>query len=142
MTDSRIYVDTAPFIYFLEKSALYFDVARSFFIDCKNQSIQLFTSTVTIEEFCVYPLSHNDRQAIVNFETFLNGMNINVVPVDKSIALKAAEIRAKYTGFKALDAIHLATATLTNCDAFITNDKQLLQIKEIPVHSMDMLKKK
>ena len=109
MTDSRIYVDTAPFIYFLEKSALYFDVARSFFIDCKNQSFKLFTSTVTIEEFCVYPLSHNDRQAIVNFETFLNGMNIDVVPVDKNIALKAAEIRAKYTGFKALDAIHLAT---------------------------------
>ena len=40
MTDSRIYVDTAPFIYFLEKSTLYFDVARSFFIDCKESKFQ------------------------------------------------------------------------------------------------------
>lgn len=110
MTDSRLYLDTAPFIYFLEKSALYFDQIREFFIACKNQHVSLATSALTVEEYCVFPISQNDNQAVSNFDTFLKGMNVELIPADKSIALKAAEIRAKYKGFKALDAIHLATA--------------------------------
>lgn len=66
-------------------------------------------------------------------------MNVDIVPADKNIALKAAKIRANYKSFKALDAIHLATAVLNGCTAFITNDKQLRQIQEIPVFTMDNL---
>lgn len=139
MTGSKLYLDTAPFIYFLEKSSLYFDQIRNFFIECKNRNIPLFTSAITIEEYCVFPLSQKNKQAVFNFDTFLNGMNVDVVPADKSIAMKAAEIRAKYKGFKALDAVHLATAILNECTAFITNDKQLSQIQEIPVFTMNNL---
>lgn len=139
MTGSKLYLDTAPFIYFLEKSSLYFDQIRDFFIECKNQSIPLVTSAVTVEEYCVFPLSQDDSQAVSNFETFLRGMNVEVVSADRNIALKAAEIRAKYKGFKALDAIHLATAMASGCSAFITNDKQLRQSQEPPVFTMDTL---
>ena len=66
-------------------------------------------------------------------------MNVEVIPADKNIALKAAEIRAKYKGFKPLDAIHLATAILSGCSSFITNDKQLRQSEEIPVFTMETL---
>ena len=62
MTGSRLYLDTAPFIYFLEKSSLYFDQIRGFFIACKNQRVPLVTSAITIEEYCVFPLSQNDKQ--------------------------------------------------------------------------------
>ncbi len=30
MTDSKIYLDTAPFIYYLEENALYFERIRAF----------------------------------------------------------------------------------------------------------------
>ena len=140
MTGSRLYLDTAPFIYFLEKSNLYFEQIRNFFIRCKNNKIFLITSTVTIEEYCVYPLSQNNNQAVSDFNTFLSGMNIEVVPVDKTIGLKAAEFRAKYKGFKALDAIHLATAIQSGCTIFVTNDKQLRQSQEISVLTMENLK--
>lgn len=140
LTDSKIYIDTAPFIYYLEKSNLYFDTARKFFINCRNQNADLITSTVTIEEYCVYPLSRNDEQSIKNFYAFINGMNIKTVSVNENVAIKAAEIRAKYPSFKALDSIHLATAILSNCAAFITNDKQLCQAKEIQVYTMEDLK--
>lgn len=139
MTGSKLYLDTAPFIYFLEKSSLYFDQIRDFFIACKNQGIPLVTSAITVEEYCVFPLSQNDNQVVSNFETFLRGMNVEVVPADRNIALKAAEIRAKYKGFKALDALHLATAMTNGCTAFITNDKQLRQSQEISVFTMDSL---
>lgn len=140
MTGSRLYLDTAPFIYFLEKSSLYFDKIRDFFIRCKNQDIPLVTSAMTVEEYCVFPLSQHDSQAVSNFDAFLNGMHVAVVPADKDIALKAAKIRAEYKGFKALDAVHLATALSGGCSAFITNDRQLRQMREIPVFTMDNLK--
>lgn len=139
LTDSKIYIDTALFIYYLEKSNMCFNSARKFFIDCKKREAELFTSAVTIEEYCVYPLSNGNKQAVKNFQSFLNGMNIRKVSVDENIALKAAEIRAKYPAFKALDSIHLATALLSDCTTFVTNDKQLRQIKEIHVCTMEML---
>ena len=139
MTDSKLYLDTAPFIYFLEKSNLYFDQIRSFFIQCKEKNISLLTSALTVEEYCVYPLSQNNKQAVFDFEKFLSGMNISVIAADRSIALKAAELRAKYKGYKALDSIHLATAVINNCTAFITNDKQLKQSQEVPVFTMENL---
>lgn len=139
MTGSKLYLDTAPFIYFLEKSSLYFDQIRDFFIACKNQGILLVTSAITIEEYCVFPLSQNDNQLVSNFDLFLKGMNIEVVSVDKNIALRAAEIRAKYKSFKALDALHLATAITSDCSVFVTNDKQLRQIQEISVCTMNNL---
>ena len=44
---------------------------------------------------------------------------------------KAAQIRAEYKGFKAMDALQIATACLSGCDLFLTNDKQLKQFKEV-----------
>lgn len=139
MTDSKIYLDTAPFIYYLEENALYFERIRAFFKKCYENRVALFTSAMTVEEYCVYPLSLGNEKAVENFNTFVSGMNITVVAADKKIALAAAEIRAKYKGFKALDAIHLATAKFAECDFFLTNDKQLRQMKEITVITMDEL---
>lgn len=98
-----------------------------------------FTSSMTVEEYCVYPLSLGNEKAVENFNSFISGMNIVVISADKEIALEVARIRAKYKGFKALDAIHLATAKFAECDFFLTNDKQLRQMKEITVITMDEL---
>ncbi len=56
-----------------------------------------------------------------------------VVPVDDTIALKAADIRANYQFFKPMDALQLATAFVSKADVFYTNDKQLLQYQELVV---------
>lgn len=139
MTDSKFYLDTAPFIYYLEKSDLYFEKIRHFFMSCYSKNIPLVTSAVTVEEYCVYPLAHDDKNSVTAFNTFLDGMGIAVIPVDKQLAFEAAKIRSVYTGFKALDAIHLATTKISGCSKFITNDKQLKQIKDIEVLTMDSL---
>ena len=94
---------------------------------------------MTVEEYCVYPLSLGNEKAVENFNSFISGMNIAVISADKGIALEAARIRAKYKGFKALDAVHLATAEASECEFFITNDKQLRQMKEIKIITMDEL---
>ena len=58
-------------------------------------------------------------------------MEIEVRNIDKIIAKKAAQIRAKYRFFKTMDALQLATACLSGCDLFLTNDRQLKQFTEI-----------
>ena len=47
------------------------------------------------------------------------------------IARRAAEIRAEYRDFKAMDALQLAAAVHADCDVFLTNDKQLRQFREL-----------
>ena len=137
LTASKIYIDTAPFIYYLEKNTHYYNAVREFFAACYHQHIPLVTSAVTMEEYCVFPFSNNDTAAVLAFDQFLRGMQIDVVNVDKTVALRAAEVRSEYKYFKALDAIHLATAMLTECDVFLTNDNQLRQAKNIRVVTAD-----
>ena len=65
------------------------------------------------------------------FYSFIDGMDIKIRSIDKEIAEKAAKIRAEYRFFKTMDALQLATACITGCDLFLTNDKQLRQFGEI-----------
>lgn len=58
-------------------------------------------------------------------------IDLEIVEINQEIARKAAQIRAEYKGFKAMDALQLAVACLSGCDLFLTNDKQLKQFKEI-----------
>lgn len=51
----------------------------------------------------------------------------------------AAKIRAKYKGFKAMDALQLATAMISDCDLFLTNDKQLRRFDGLPILVVDDL---
>lgn len=47
MIDSKIYLDTAPFIYYLEQNKQYFEKIRFFFKNCYDQKTPLFTSAIT-----------------------------------------------------------------------------------------------
>jgi predicted nucleic acid-binding protein len=51
----RIFVDTAPIIYYLENSSLYNESIKSFFKKCIEEKIKLVTSTVTVEEYLAFP---------------------------------------------------------------------------------------
>ena len=52
---------------------------------------------------------------------------------------KAAQIRAEYKAFKAMDALRLAVACITGCDLFLTNDKQLRRFGEIKCITVEEL---
>ena len=57
--------------------------------------------------------------------------NMEIIEINQEIAKKAAQIRAEYKGFKAMDALQLSIASMSKCDLFLTNDKQLKQFREI-----------
>lgn len=135
----RVFVDTAPIIYYLENSALYMDLIKKFFTKCLEENIQIVTSAITIEEYLVLPYSTGQMDLVDNFKRFLEYTNIEVVDIDSTVAEQGAEIRGKYKNFKAMDALQIASAIVSGCDMFFTNDKQLRQEKELPCITMDDL---
>ena len=138
----KVFVDTAPFIYCIEESKdnpRYYNMVQGFFEACYRKDIVLVTSTITLEEYCVMPYRTGELQRIMLFHRLLLSMGIEVMGIDEKIADKAAQIRAKYSKFKAMDALQLATACLIGCDMFLTNDKQLRQFGEISVVTVDKL---
>ena len=136
----KIFIDTAPIIYFLENSSLYMESMGKFFAKCAREHIQIVTSALTVEEYLVFPYSNGEMEYVDNFKKFIEYMNIEVVEIDEVIAEQGAKIRGQYKNFKAMDALQIATAVVKRCDMFFTNDKQLRQEKEIPCMTMEDIK--
>ena len=125
----KSFFDTAIFIYALENNST---AAKNLFQQSLTEGI-LGTSTITIMEYATGCLKYGKIERLNNFRNFLRTLMFDVVPVNDVVAIKAAEIRSKYQFFKPMDALQLATAFVSNADIFYTNDKQLLQYKELTI---------
>ncbi len=138
MTDcKKIFLDTAPIVYYLEKNELYYHNMKKFwkeYDDC-----DYISSAVTVTEYLTYPYQQNNGEMVNAFYIFIDGMDIDIKSINKAIAEKAARIRAEYKFFKTMDALQLATACIYGCDLFLTNDKQLKQFKEVKCITVDEL---
>ncbi len=143
MTDyKRVFVDTAPFIYFIEKdnnNPQYYEKVKCFFKDGYDNDKEFVSSVITIEEYFVFPYRNKEYSFIDMFNRLIVTTGMEIVEINQGIAMKAAQIRAEYKGFKAMDALQLATACLTGCDLFLTNDKRLRQFTEIKCITVDDL---
>ena len=140
MTDyRRVFLDTSPIIYFLEHHNLYMKKMKDFFEMCLTYHLQVVTSTITIEEYLVFPYANGKMELIENFKRFIEYMKIEIINIDSEIAEKAAEIRGQFKHFKAMDSLQIAAAVVSKCDMFFTNDKQLRQEKELPCMTIDDL---
>lgn len=133
----KVFIDTAPIIYYLQSSELYYDNMKAFW-KAYNEC-DYVTSAITITEYLTYPYREGDMKLINSFYAFINDMDIQVKSIDGRIAEKAAQIRAEYKFFKTMDSLQLATACIMGCDLFLTNDKQLRQFKEIKCITIDEL---
>lgn len=138
MTDSKkIFLDTSPLIYYLQSNDLYYSIMKPFWGTYSDWDY--ITSSVTVMEYLTYPFQQGDLKMVQDFYSFLEDMDISIENINRKIAEKAARIRAEYKSFKSMDALQLATACLTGCDLFLTNDKQLRQFTEIKCITVDDL---
>lgn len=143
MTDyNKVFLDTAPFIYFIEKDSnnpQYFDNMKQFFEEGYRENKEFLTSVITMAEYFVFPYRNQKMSYIDSFHRLVDTLDMEIAEVEQKIAKKAAQIRAQYKNFKAMDALQLATACVTGCDLFLTNDKQLKQFAEIKCVTVDDL---
>ena len=57
---------------------------------------------------------------------------ITLAPVDRRVIERAVQLRADL-GLRSMDALHLATALVHECDTFLTNDQRLNAADQIRV---------
>lgn len=98
-----------------------------------------YSSVLTLAEVLVMPLRQGDQGLVQAYQAILlAGDDYELVVVTPEIAVTAAEIRARY-GLGAPDALHVASAVATQCDAMLTNDSDMKRIKELEILLLDEL---
>lgn len=128
MDNRLVYVDTAPYIYFMEKNPLYEKPLNEFFSLINEGKIRVITSTLTLAEVLVKPYRYKQWKLAERYESIFEGTpELMLVSVDTGISRLAAKLRASYT-LLTPDAVHMATAMIHGAEFFLTNDSDFRKI--------------
>jgi len=130
-------LDSAIFIYFIERHPRYVPLLRPLFQSIDHGDIPAVTSSLTLLETLVIPYRVGDRDLATRYETTLTaGQGLTLVPIDPPLLRLAAEIRAA-TSVRTADALQLATAMTTNSTALLTNDRRLPALPSLTVLQLE-----
>jgi predicted nucleic acid-binding protein len=121
---SRIFFDTNLFIYLLEDSGERGSKVSGILERISGRRDELLTSTLTLAEVLVKPLSVGDIVWADRYEKLLYTPGVSVLAFDRASARIYAQLRQDKT-LKPPDAIQLSCAASAKCDLFITNDERL-----------------
>jgi len=120
-----IYLDTNIFIYALEGYPAFRPILTALFESLDRHELTAVTSELTLAEALVKPLldRHTEREAAY-LHVLQTTSSLLVVPVSRAVLIAAARLRAE-AKLKLPDAIHVATAQLSACSTFLTNDTRI-----------------
>jgi predicted nucleic acid-binding protein len=122
-TGQKIFVDTAPLIYWFEEHPDYIQKLIRFFDEITEKQIPLMTSMVTYIEVLTYPEKTGNRLLSGKYRNyFTNSDQLAIYPLNVSVADAAIRLRARHA-LKTPDAIQLATAQVCGCDYVLSNDR-------------------
>ena len=95
--------------------------------------LRAVTSELTLAEVLVKPLADGKTEICTAYTAAVqDSASLEVMPVTREVLVEAAGIRAK-AGVRLPDAIHIATAVLSGCRSFLTNDKSIMEIPNMKV---------
>lgn len=135
----RLYVETAPLIYYVEVHPTYAAKMDTIIQTLEATPIAAVSSVITLTEVLNQPIKAGDKRLEQEYRDILvNSGGYQLVPVTVQIAEKAADLRARY-GLRTPDALHVASALYVGCDAFLTNDASLKRVAELPILFLDEL---
>ncbi len=121
---ANVLLDTMVLVYLLEGHTRYASLAEKTLETIESGAMAGIISVVTLAEILTAPAQAGDRTAMRDYELhLLNFPHLTIWDVTVDIAREAAQLRA-HTGLPMPDALILATATVANADAVITNDKR------------------
>ncbi len=130
---ARLFLDTAPVIYYLEGNTAFQDVADAALDLVAEGAVVAVTSPVTLAECCVLPMGRGDLALVRQYRDLLvAGRHTEFATIDERCAVLAADLRGRYR-LRLPDALQFAVAIRSGCDAFLTNDEDLKRVQEITV---------
>jgi predicted nucleic acid-binding protein len=130
---TRLFLDTAPVIYYIERNPQYFALVSVVFNYIVNSRAVGVVSPITLAECLVLPAQLGQTQLQQHFIELLTETDrIEFIEIDQTIALQAAQIRARYK-LQLPDAFQVAVALAVGCEAFLTNDVIFRRVTELQV---------
>jgi predicted nucleic acid-binding protein len=127
----RIYLDTNIWIYAFEGFPNYSaHIEEIFKIIDSGLSIAV-SSELTLAEILIKPFMDDNiiLQSLYR-KTFKKSEKLDLIPINQEILIESARISANYR-IKLPDAIHIASAILSECSIFITNDNQFKKLPDL-----------
>ncbi|UOG76731.1 PIN domain-containing protein [Hymenobacter tibetensis] len=130
---AKIFFDTAPFIYLVENHATYYQKVADYLTQSLTDNAMLETSVLTYTEFCAKPEQLGRPDLLLDFDELLRDFDFQMREICLAVATLAYQLQARYAGLKGIDAMQIATAVNAGCNIFLTNDRELKNIREIQV---------
>jgi predicted nucleic acid-binding protein len=124
-TSSATYLDTNVLIYAFEGRSVFAEAVRGIASAIDEGTRSFLTSELTLAELLVDPLRKGDPARARVYRQYLRTRpHFEVVPVSRAVLVEAARLRGA-TSLKLPDAMHVATALVHGCGAFLTNDARI-----------------
>ena len=134
---SRVCLDTAHIIYFIEKHERYLSVVRPVFFEIDAEKIEAITSTITLLEVLVHTFRMDNEALAEKYrEILLYSEGLTTFEISHGVSEMASKLRAEYY-IKTPDAIQIAVGVLHGADTFLTNDPALRKVRDIKVLVVD-----
>ena len=135
----RLFLDTAPVIYYVEANQRYLPLVEAVFNRLDNNWLVAVTSPVTLAECLVVPYRLNRPDLRQTFSDLItSGPNTMFISLGEETADQAAALRARYN-LTLIDAFQIAVALVAGCNAFLTNDVTLKRVTDLEMIIMDEL---
>jgi predicted nucleic acid-binding protein len=135
----RIYLDTNIFIYALEGYPVFRAVLTTLFDALDRGELMAVTSELTLAEVLVKPLlDHHAERKAAYLQALQPSTSLQIISVSREVLIAAARLRAD-ANLKLPDAIHLATAQLTGCGEFLTNDAHFPTLPGLVIRQLSEL---
>jgi predicted nucleic acid-binding protein len=127
-----IYCDSMILIYLLDTVGAFNVRAAARMAAMQRAGDTARFSDLTRLECRVQPLQLGAAKALADIDAFFTRPDVRFVPITTAVFDRATTIRAAYK-FKLGDSLHLAAATKSGCDRFLTNDIRLSAFPDIAV---------
>lgn len=122
----RVYFDSSAMIYLVEGISPWAPRIQARL----DAGATVVLSDLTRMECCVLPLRTSNAALLARYDAMFSVAEFT--PITTVVFDRAAHIRAVHR-FKTPDSIHLAAATESGCDAFLTNDARLAAFPDVKV---------
>ena len=130
---TRIFLDTAPVIYYIERNSSYFAIVQPVFQGIQSHTFEAVTSPITLAECLILPTRQGLFALQQEFSAAIaNGENTIFQTIDAAVGQKTAEMRVKCS-LKLPDALQIGTAIVAGCDVFLTNDAGLKRVQKLRI---------
>lgn len=126
---SRVLLDTVVLVYYLEEHPRYGAPAEKIFHRIEAGEVTGVLASLVFAELLV-PLYRAGRASAAArlVDRLCTFRNMKVVDLDPAIASRAAQLRAAY-GLRTPDAVHVATAFVSQADGIVSNDAALRRLQ-------------